>query len=122
MVFFRDEVEAVDCALQCIYMSTETDRWSTMAAIFSKLPQIQGCCFGSGIYGDEGNEPLWKFYFSSSSRLARRCTSKPFNGVLQQEKLQLDQNFLGCLQLGYNVIFGSYASFLLIRTGHLLAP
>ncbi|XP_059455886.1 uncharacterized protein LOC132186098 isoform X3 [Corylus avellana] len=26
------------------------------------------------------------------------------------------------LQLGYNVIFGSYASFLLIRTGHLLAP
>ncbi|KAE8098536.1 hypothetical protein FH972_016590 [Carpinus fangiana] len=26
------------------------------------------------------------------------------------------------LQLGYTVIFGSYASFLLIRTGHLLAP
>jgi hypothetical protein len=44
--FFRDEVEAVGCALQCIYMCTETDKWSTMAAIFSKLPQIQGdLCF-----------------------------------------------------------------------------
>ena len=45
-VFFKDEVEAVDCALQCIYMCTVTDKWSTMAAILSKLPQIQGgFCF-----------------------------------------------------------------------------
>ncbi|XP_042982189.1 MAG2-interacting protein 2 [Carya illinoinensis] len=40
--FFKDEAEAVDCALQCIYMCTVTDRWSTLAAILSKLPQIQG--------------------------------------------------------------------------------
>uniref|UniRef100_A0A0A0M3A9 Sec39 domain-containing protein n=1 Tax=Cucumis sativus TaxID=3659 RepID=A0A0A0M3A9_CUCSA len=40
--FFRNEGEAVDCALQCIYLSTVTDRWSTMADILSKLPQMQG--------------------------------------------------------------------------------
>ncbi|XP_031271389.1 MAG2-interacting protein 2 [Pistacia vera] len=39
--FFRDEIEAVDCALQCIYLCTATDRWSTMAAIMSKLSQNQ---------------------------------------------------------------------------------
>ncbi|XWS61376.1 hypothetical protein CRYUN_Cryun07bG0121200 [Craigia yunnanensis] len=36
--FFKDEVDVVDCALQCVYLFTVTDRWSTMAAIFSKLP------------------------------------------------------------------------------------
>ncbi|KAL6127522.1 hypothetical protein ACLB2K_070887 [Fragaria x ananassa] len=39
---FKDEVEAIDCALQCIYLCTSTDKWSTMAAILSKLPQMQG--------------------------------------------------------------------------------
>ncbi|XP_061358182.1 MAG2-interacting protein 2 isoform X2 [Gastrolobium bilobum] len=39
-VYFKTEVEAVDCALQCIYLSTVTDRWSIMAAILSKLPQL----------------------------------------------------------------------------------
>lgn len=44
--FFKNEVEAVDCALQCIYRCTVTDRWSTLAAILSKLPQLQGdLCF-----------------------------------------------------------------------------
>ncbi|XP_057950810.1 MAG2-interacting protein 2 isoform X2 [Malania oleifera] len=38
---FKDEVEAVYCALKCIYLCTVTDRWSTMATILSKLPQIQ---------------------------------------------------------------------------------
>ncbi|KAG5019237.1 hypothetical protein JHK87_015092 [Glycine soja] len=38
--YFKTEVEAVDCALQCIYLSTVTDRWSIMAAILSKLPQL----------------------------------------------------------------------------------
>ncbi|CAJ1974434.1 unnamed protein product [Sphenostylis stenocarpa] len=40
--YFKSEVEAVDCALQCIYLSTVTDRWSIMAAILSKLPQLHG--------------------------------------------------------------------------------
>ncbi|RDX93389.1 MAG2-interacting protein 2, partial [Mucuna pruriens] len=38
--YFKTEVEAVDCALQCIYLSTVTDRWTIMAAILSKLPQL----------------------------------------------------------------------------------
>ncbi|KAJ7965299.1 MAG2-interacting protein 2 [Quillaja saponaria] len=40
-LYFRDEVEAVDCALECIYSCTATDRWSTMTAILSKLPKLQ---------------------------------------------------------------------------------
>ncbi|XP_039007396.1 MAG2-interacting protein 2-like [Hibiscus syriacus] len=39
--FFKDEVEVVDCALQCLYLFTVTDRWSTMAEILSKLPKKQ---------------------------------------------------------------------------------
>lgn len=39
---FKDEVEVIDCALQCIYLCTSTDGWSTMATILSKLPHIQG--------------------------------------------------------------------------------
>ncbi|KAK7350965.1 hypothetical protein VNO77_10060 [Canavalia gladiata] len=38
--YFKTEVEAVDCALQCIYLSSVTDRWNIMAAILSKLPQL----------------------------------------------------------------------------------
>lgn len=39
---FSSEVEAVDCALQCIYLCTVTDRWNIMASILSKLPQLHG--------------------------------------------------------------------------------
>lgn len=41
-VYFITDIEAVDCALQCIYLSTVTDRWSIMAAILSKLPKLHG--------------------------------------------------------------------------------
>nr|GMD02356.1 MAG2-interacting protein 2 [Ipomoea batatas] len=36
--YFIDDAELVDCALQCIYLCSVTDRWSTMASILSKLP------------------------------------------------------------------------------------
>ncbi|CAN4085664.1 unnamed protein product [Withania somnifera] len=36
--FFHNDAEVVDCALQCIYTCSVTDRWSTMASILSKLP------------------------------------------------------------------------------------
>ncbi|KAK4362884.1 hypothetical protein RND71_018125 [Anisodus tanguticus] len=36
--FFQNEAEVVDCALQCIYSCSDTDRWSTMVSILSKLP------------------------------------------------------------------------------------
>lgn len=38
---FRDEVEATECALQCLYLCPVTDKWNIMAAILSKLPQMQ---------------------------------------------------------------------------------
>ncbi|XP_051138019.1 MAG2-interacting protein 2 [Andrographis paniculata] len=39
--FFKDEVELMDCALQCIYLCTETDTWSTMSAILLILSHIR---------------------------------------------------------------------------------
>ncbi|KAL5719141.1 hypothetical protein ACHQM5_011963 [Ranunculus cassubicifolius] len=46
---FRDEIEAVECALQCVYLCTLADRWNTMSSILSKLPQIKDTdtCTGS---------------------------------------------------------------------------
>lgn len=41
-VFFKDEPEAVDCALHCLYLCSSMDKWSTMATILSKLPQVKG--------------------------------------------------------------------------------
>ncbi|KAJ9546225.1 hypothetical protein OSB04_025932 [Centaurea solstitialis] len=40
--FFRNEAEAVDGALQCLYLFTATDKWSAMASILSKLPYLHG--------------------------------------------------------------------------------
>ncbi|KAL6988400.1 CAAX prenyl protease 2, variant 2, partial [Sarracenia purpurea var. burkii] len=40
----------------------------------------------------------------------------------QQNHSLLNASMIVGLQLGYTVIFGSYASFLFIRTGHLIAP
>ncbi|PIN16554.1 putative protein (Neuroblastoma-amplified protein) [Handroanthus impetiginosus] len=39
--FFKDELELIDCALQCIYLCTDMDRWSTMSAILSKFPHMR---------------------------------------------------------------------------------
>lgn len=39
--FFRDENEAVDCALQCIYRCTSLDSWNKMSAVISKLYLLQ---------------------------------------------------------------------------------
>ncbi|KAG6433927.1 hypothetical protein SASPL_105546 [Salvia splendens] len=67
------------------------------------------------------------------------CSSyEPLTGVLSPTELQLAQSLSSCrleqvnkevtdmkqksFQLVYTVIFGAYASFLLIRTGHLTAP
>lgn len=40
--FFKDEVEVVDCALQCLYLCKVTDKWNVMATMLSKLPKIHG--------------------------------------------------------------------------------
>lgn len=38
---FKDEMELVDCALRCIYLCSDVDRWNTMSTILSKLPQMR---------------------------------------------------------------------------------
>ncbi|KAL1541618.1 MAG2-interacting protein 2 [Salvia divinorum] len=38
---FKDKMELVDCALKCIYLCSDVDRWSTMSTILSKLPQMR---------------------------------------------------------------------------------
>ncbi|XP_042492320.1 MAG2-interacting protein 2 isoform X2 [Macadamia integrifolia] len=43
--FFKDGVEAIECALRCIYLCTLNDRWNTMASILSKIPQIRDTNF-----------------------------------------------------------------------------
>lgn len=40
--FFADDTEVVDSALQCIYLCSATDKWTTMASILSKLPPLRG--------------------------------------------------------------------------------
>lgn len=40
--FFKHEAEVVDCALQCMYLCSSTDSWSTMSSILSKLPHLRG--------------------------------------------------------------------------------
>lgn len=37
---FEDEEGLIDCALQCIYLCTETESWGTMSMILSKLRQL----------------------------------------------------------------------------------
>lgn len=40
--FFKDEAERIYCALQCIYLCTDIDKWNTMSSILSKLSQMRG--------------------------------------------------------------------------------
>lgn len=39
---FVDEMEAADCALQCIYLCSAMDMWNTMASIVSKFRNARG--------------------------------------------------------------------------------
>lgn len=36
--FFRDEIEAMEVTIGCIYLCTLTDQWNTLASMLSKLP------------------------------------------------------------------------------------
>lgn len=38
---FKNERRLVDCSLECIYVCPDVNRWSTMSAILSKLPQMR---------------------------------------------------------------------------------
>lgn len=79
--FFRDEVEAVDSALQCVYMCTETDRWNTMAAILSKLPQLQDT--GAHVEGLKRRLKLAEGHVEAGRLLAFYQVPKPMNFFLE---------------------------------------
>lgn len=42
--FFVDEMDAAECALQCIYLCSAMDKWNTMASIVSKFPRGSDIC------------------------------------------------------------------------------
>ncbi|KAK4396506.1 CAAX prenyl protease 2 [Sesamum angolense] len=91
----------------------------------------------------DSSATLWRFQYLhchiSLSHIFQFSSFEPLTGVLLPTKLQFSQSLHGCsqyiacfsavgkfpvlgVQLGYTVIFGAYASFLLVRTGHLTAP
>lgn len=74
---FKDEVEAAYCALQCLYLCTVTDRWSTMSAILSKLPHVQDTekCFK----GLEQRLKLAEGHIEAGRLLAYYQVPKPLN-------------------------------------------
>ncbi|KAJ6410965.1 hypothetical protein OIU84_007673 [Salix udensis] len=79
--FFKDEIEAVDCALQCIYLCTVTDRWSIMAALLSKLPQKQDV--GISIEGFEKRLKLAEGHIEAGRLLALYQVPKPMKFFLE---------------------------------------
>ncbi|KAG5233673.1 MAG2-interacting protein [Salix suchowensis] len=79
--FFKDEIEAVDCALQCIYLCTVTDRWSIMAALLSKLPQKQDV--GISIECFEKRLKLAEGHIEAGRLLALYQVPKPMDFFLE---------------------------------------
>ncbi|KAJ6881369.1 hypothetical protein NC651_028058 [Populus alba x Populus x berolinensis] len=79
--FFKDEIEAVDCALQCIYLCTVTDRWSIMADLLSKLPQKQDV--GISIEHREKRLKLAEGHIEAGRLLALYQVPKPMNFFLE---------------------------------------
>eukprot|EP00258_Populus_trichocarpa_P025787 XP_024441806.1 MAG2-interacting protein 2 isoform X4 [Populus trichocarpa] len=79
--FFKVEIEAVDCALQCIYLCTVTDRWSIMAALLTKLPQKQDV--GISIEGLEKRLKLAEGHIEAGRLLALYQVPKPMKFFLE---------------------------------------
>ncbi|KAL5567716.1 hypothetical protein UlMin_024291 [Ulmus minor] len=78
---FKDEAEAINCALQCIYLCKVTDKWTTMAAILSKLPQMQGGKIFDG--GLERRVKLAEGHIEVGRLLAFYQVPKPMNFFLE---------------------------------------
>lgn len=79
--FFANEVEAIDCALHCIYLCSATDRWNTMASILSKLPSGRGgeICLG----GLDKRLKLAEAHIEAGRLLALYQVPKPINFFLE---------------------------------------
>ncbi|KAL9237446.1 hypothetical protein vseg_011993 [Gypsophila vaccaria] len=78
---FVDEAEAVDCALQCIYLCSATDRWNTMASILSKFPNTRGVELGRE--GIEERLKLAEGHIEAGRLLALYQVPKPVNFFLE---------------------------------------
>ncbi|KAL4300939.1 hypothetical protein S245_060885 [Arachis hypogaea] len=81
--YFKSDVEAIDCALQCIYLSTVTDRWSTMASILSKLPPLHGTTIQ--IENLERRLRLAEGHIEAGRLLAFYQVPKPLNFFVEAE-------------------------------------
>ncbi|XP_015572661.2 MAG2-interacting protein 2 isoform X1 [Ricinus communis] len=83
--FFKDEIEAVDCGLQCVYLCTITDRWSTLAAILSKLPRKQVDLTDAEMYtnGLEERLKVAEGHIEAGRLLAFYQVPKPMNFFLE---------------------------------------
>ncbi|KAK9665193.1 hypothetical protein RND81_14G096400 [Saponaria officinalis] len=79
---FVDEAEAMDCALQCIYLCSATDRWNTMASILSKLPNTRGAGVERRLEGIEKRLKLAEGHIEAGRLLALYQVPKPVNFFL----------------------------------------
>ncbi|CAH2044315.1 unnamed protein product [Thlaspi arvense] len=77
--FFKDEVEVVDCALQCLYLCKVTDKWNVMATMLSKLPKIHD------IHGEDIQKrlKLAEGHIESGRLLELYQVPKPINYFLE---------------------------------------
>lgn len=78
---FRNEVEAVDCALDCIYLFSVTDRWSTLATILAELQSIQDAHTCAG--GFEKRLKLAEWHVEAGKLLAFYQVPKPISYFLE---------------------------------------
>ncbi|KAI3924574.1 hypothetical protein MKX01_038014 [Papaver californicum] len=80
---FIDEVEAVECALQCIYLCSLTDRWNTMASILSKLPKLKDT--GINVGGLEKRVQAAEGHVDAGRLLAYYQVPKPIMFLLESQ-------------------------------------
>ncbi|GAB4826167.1 hypothetical protein Ancab_009034 [Ancistrocladus abbreviatus] len=78
--FFANEMEAIDCALQCIYLCNVTDKWNTMASIMSKFAHIRGT---DQLRGLEGRLKLAEGHIEAGRLLALYQVPKPMSFFLE---------------------------------------
>ncbi|KAK9127078.1 hypothetical protein Syun_015875 [Stephania yunnanensis] len=78
---FKDESDAVRCALDCIYLCTLTDRWNIMASILSKLPQIKDG--GSSTQNLEKRVKIAEGHVEAGRLLAYYQVPKPLDFFLE---------------------------------------
>lgn len=80
---FGNKAEAVECALQCIYLCTSTDKWNTMSSILSKLIEIRGPELSRD--GIRNRLKLAEGHVEAGRLLAVYQVPKPINFFLEEQ-------------------------------------